>query len=736
MIDERLKELLKDMSLKEKIGQLLQLDGSFYDNGTTVTGPASQMGFSDDDLVLCGSVLNIHGAESVKKIQQRAIEKQPHHIPLLFMFDIINGYRTIFPIPLAQGCTFDENMVQTAASISARESAAAGLHITFSPMVDLVRDPRWGRVMESTGEDKYLNGILSTAMVKGYQGDNLKQKGKIGACVKHFAAYGMPTGGREYNNVELCERTLREDYLPAYKAAIKAGAATVMTSFNPVNRIPATANSWLMRDILRDEFGFDGVLISDYDAIKELIAHTIASDAREAAELAIRAGVDIDMMSSIYVRQLENLIEEGTISEGLIDEAVLRILRLKNQLGLFENPYKDASVEDEQRLILCKEHRKAAREMSRASFVLLKNDDHCLPLAKNGQSIAFIGPYVENQRIFGAWSMLGREEDSKSIRSAVEDKQQQVVFARGCGVLPAESELCGFGTIIHEKMTKKEEQMLLDEAVAIAKAVDTVVLCLGEHPHQTGEGASYADISLPPQQKRLLAAVREVNENIVLVLFSGRPMDIRKECEMVKSVLMVWFPGTEGGNAIADVLFGSESPGGRLAMSIPYSVGQIPVFYNDFTTGRPLSKDFPNERFVSRYQDIPNDPLYPFGFGLTYTEFSYSDVELNSSVLERGKCIDAAVTLTNIGEQEGTETVQLYIRDLAGSVIRPVKELKGIQKIKLYPGESKKVSFEINEDMLKFYGADGNFVVEPGAFHVFIGPDSSTQNMAEFVLKS
>ena len=732
MEDEKLIELLSDMSLKEKIGQLLQLDGYLFEEGTTATGPAS-MGFNEEDIALCGSALNIYGAENIRNIQQKAIKRQPHNIPLIFMYDIINGCRTIFPVPLAQGCTFDEDLVERAASVAAREASAAGLHLTFSPMADLARDARWGRVMESTGEDKYLNSKLATAMVKGYQGKDLKQKGKIAACVKHFAAYGLPTGGREYNNVELSERTLREDYLPAYQAAIKAGAATVMTSFNSINRVPATGNSWLMREILRDEFGFDGVLISDYAAIKELVSHTIAENNREAAKLAIHAGVDIDMVSPVYVRHLEGLVKEGAVSEKLIDEAVMRVLRLKNQLGLFENPYKDGSSEEEQRITLCEEHRKLAREMSQKSFVLLKNGQGCLPLAQEGKKYAFIGPYVDNQHIFGSWALLGRQEDSISIKQAIKNRQD-VIFAKGCGIISAQSEVYGFGAVFHEKMIAKEEQRLMAEAVDIAKTVDTVVLCLGEHPHQSGEGASSADLRLPKHQRRLLAAIREVNQNIVLVLFSGRPMEITKECDMVKSVLMVWFPGTEGGNAIVDVLFGHEQPGGRLSMSVPYSVGQVPVFYGEFTTGRPYQENWTYKRFLSRYQDIPNRPLYPFGFGLSYTEFKYSEVELSTNLLEKGKKVEATVTLTNTGEREGIETVQLYIRDVAGSVIRPVKELKGIKKIRLAAGESIKISFQINKDMLKFYNFDGKFAAEPGSFQVFIGPDSSTHNMATFTL--
>lgn len=732
MTNDQLLALLEDMSLKEKIGQLLQLDGSFFVDGMPVTGPSQAAGFREEDMALCGSVLNLHGADTIRTMQTEAMRRQPHHIPLLVMLDVINGYRTIFPIPLAQGCSFSRECVQEAAAVSARETAASGQHVTFSPMVDLVRDPRWGRVMESTGEDPYLNGELAAAAVRGYQGEDLRAGDCIAACVKHFAGYGVPSGGREYNNVELSERTLREAFLPGYAAAIDAGAALVMTAFHTMNRIPATGDEALMRGILREEMGFDGVVISDYAAIRELIAHGVAEDERQAAKLAIRAGVDIDMVTTAYIDHLENLVHSGEVPEAAIDEAALRILTLKNKLGLFEDPFHGASEEKAATLLLCAEHRTAARNAAAKTFVLLKNEDSLLPLPAEGQKLAFIGPFAQSRALLGAWSFLGRQEDTISLREGVEAKGIPAVFARGCGILPAGEDLQGFGGLFMPELDAEQEQMELRLAVEAARTADTVILCLGEHPHCAGEGGSYTDLRLPAQQRRLFDAVHAVNDNIVLVLFSGRPMEIREECARAKSVLLAWFPGTEGGNALADVLFGGAVPEGKLSMSIPVSVGQIPVFYSEFSTGRPDVPNHPQRRFLSHYQDAPNEPLYPFGYGLSYTAFSYSAVVLDSNTLSPGGSLTASVTVTNTGSRRGTETVQMYLRDLVGSVVRPLRELKGFQKVMLEPGESRQITFCITDDCLKYYDIHMNHIVEPGEFEVFLGGDSTTQNGARF----
>ncbi|MDK2808125.1 MAG: beta-glucosidase [Clostridiales bacterium] len=713
---------------------MTQIVGQIYEEGAVVTGPVSQMGITEANIQMAGTILSSIGAKKLKQIQTDYMEKHPHGIPMLFMADIINGYQTIFPIPLAQGCTFEPELLKEGASIAAKESAAAGLHVTFSPMVDLVRDARWGRVMESTGEDTYLNACYAKAMIEGYQGKDVSEKGKLAACVKHFAGYGAPVGGRDYNEVELSERTLREAYLPAYKAAIDAGSELVMTSFNTLDRIPSTGNKWLMQDVLREEMGFQGVLISDWGAIAELILHGVATDKEEAAKLSLEAGVDIDMMSMIYSNALQKLLEEEKISEAMIDECVLRILELKNKLGLFENPYKDADEEEEQRLLLCEEHRNVAREMAEKSFVLLKNEEEMLPLSNKGKTIAFIGPYVETKRIYGCWSIFAKEEETVSLREALEGGEyaNRFVFEQGCELLESGEKIPEFGSGHAEgKLSKEEELALLIRAIKAASEADYVVVAIGEHPSQSGEAASRANITLPLHQLNLLKEIYAVNQNIVVVLFNGRPLDLREVCQYAKAVLEVWMPGTEGGTAIANVLFGKANPSGKLAMSFPYSVGQVPVYYNGFSTGRPCMEGC-QERFFSRYLDIPNEPLFPFGFGLSYTTFTYSDVILDRDRMSQDEIIHASVTVKNTGAYEGEEVVQLYLQDVKGSVVRPVRELKGFEKIRLLPGESRTVSFSIAKDMLRYYQRDMSYDAEPGLFYVYIGGDSTAQNRAEF----
>ena len=721
MEQDKLIALLNDMTLEEKIGQMLQVSGMFYTDDGVLTGPENTAGYTEEEIRVAGSVLGTVGAGQLKKIQREYMERHPHHIPLIFMADIINGFRTVFPIPLAQGCTFDPKLVEEGAAVAARESAASGLHLTFSPMADLVRDARWGRVMESTGEDAWLNGCFARAMVEGYQGrSGLREKGRIAACVKHFAGYGAPTAGRDYNTVELSERTLRDDYLPAYKEAIDAGAATVMTSFNTLDRIPSSANRRLMRDILRGEMGFEGVLISDWAAIEELCSHGVARDKEEAARLALEAGVDIDMMTNCYCRHLKELVESGAVSSALIDEAVLRILKLKNDLGLFEDPYKDADEQEEKVLVLCDEHRKTARRMAAESFVLLKNDG-ILPLA--GERTAFIGPYVANAEIYGAWSMFGTPETTVSIEQGIKNRGcGHAYFAEGC-ILSAD-----FGR------SEETAGKLLQEAVELAQKADKVVLALGEHRLQSGEAASRADITLPDCQMELFRQVCAVNKNVVVVLFSGRPLDIREICGQAAAVLAVWMPGTEGGNAIADVLFGDVNPSGRLSMSFPYSVGQVPIFYGQFRTGRPYIEGT-EEKYFSRYLDIPNRPLYPFGYGLSYTTFVIGPVQLSAQQMRRTDRLRVTVTVKNTGTVGGSEVVQMYLADVNGSVARPVRELRGFCKVRLEPGEESEVSFEITEEMLRFHDIHMDYVSEPGVFRVFVGDCSETENGAAFVLE-
>lgn len=742
MRQSELEALLKDMSLQEKADQLLQLNGTFYTGelDEIATGPIMEMGLKSEDICQAGSILGTYGAERLKEIQKKYMEKQPHHIPMLFMMDVIHGMKTIFPMPLAMGAAFDPSVAYTAAEIAAKEASVSGLHVTFSPMADLVRDARWGRVMESTGEDAYMNSLYTAAQVKGFQGDsgNLREKYKVASCVKHFAAYGGAEAGRDYNTVELSEQTLREYYLRSYQAGIDAGVALVMTSFNTVNGVPASVNTWLMREVLRKEMGFEGVLISDYAAIEETICHGVSEDKADAAEKALKAGVDIDMMTSCYSGHLAGLIRGGKLEEGILDEAVMRVLQLKNKLGLFENPYKDADPEEEKRWILCEEHRKAARDAACKTFVLLKNERDSdgtalLPL-KKGKKTAFIGPYVENQELLSSWAVTGSKEDCVTIRNAAEAVLgEEAVFACGCPIFGNDMEIPSFNGNIRCDVSEAERKGMLEDALKKASEAEQVVLCLGEHSAQSGEAASRTMLDIPEIQMELFREIYRVNQNIVVVLFSGRPLDLREISRKARTVLEVWFPGTEGGNAILDVLTGVQSPSGKLPMSFPYCIAQEPLHYDHYNTGRPN----PNgrvEKFRSRYLDAPNEPLYPFGYGLTYTEFSLSEVRLDREQMEADGMITASVIMKNEGTVFGTETAQMYIRDLTASVVRPVRQLKGIQKVSLMPGESRTVSFEITREQLQFMASDGKEVLESGRFAVYIGTDSTTENCAEFVL--
>ena len=736
MTEQKLTELLRDMSLEEKVNQMSQVTGGFFNGEIVVTGPMADKGFTEDNVNLAGSVIGSMGAETLKSIQKNYMEKHPHHIPLLFMLDVINGYKTVFPIPLAQGASFEPELSEQCASVAAKEASVSGLHVTFAPMTDLVRDARWGRVMESTGEDPYLNSLFCAAMVRGFQGNSLKDNYAIAACVKHFAGYGAPTAGREYNTVELSEHTFREFYLPSYQAGIDAGAALVMTSFNTVNGIPATGNKKLMRDILREQMKFDGVLISDWAAIEEIIYHGYCADREEAAARAVEAGVDIDMMTGIYSENLCQMVRDGKIKEELIDEACLRILRLKNNLGLFENPYKDADQKKEKEYILCEEHRNLAREAAKKSFVLLKNEEHILPLEQQ-KKIAFIGPYVDNRNLLGAWSFIADAKDVMTLQEAVQEQyvSENSTFCQGSPMLGADICLEGFGEQQQQSYTKEQEEHMLQEAVQAAEEADIVVLAIGEDRLQSGEATSNANIRIPEVQEALLDRIAEVNQNIVVVLFSGRPLDIREINKKAKAILQVWLPGTEGARAIADTLFGKYNPSGKLPMSFPYCVGQVPVHYNEYSTGRPHVEGKDKDRFRSKYLDIPNEPLYPFGYGLSYTTFEVSDIHLDRTWMDTSGQIKAEVTVKNTGNFEGTETLQLYIHDIAASVVRPVRELKDFKKVTLRPGEEKKVVFTITEQQLLFLTENGIYESEAGEFEIFIGKDSLTDNKVSFVLK-
>lgn len=735
MTEENLQELLKDMSLKEKIGQMMQVDVSCFKKEGPITGSELDQEISGEDLTLSGSILGAIGAEEIPSLQKRCMEKQPHHIPVVFMADIINGYKTIFPIPLALGCTFSQEDARCAGDIMARESATDGLHVTFAPMVDLVRDARWGRVMESTGEDPYLNSRMAEAMVRGIQGEGEHYEDHLGACTKHFAAYGAPTAGKEYNNVELSERTLREDYLPAYRAAIDAGSAMMMTSFNTLDRIPATGNQWLMRNILREEMGFEGVLVSDYNAIGELMTHGVAEDKKEAARQALEAGTDLDMMSGCYMSSLEEMVKEGTIREELIDEAVLRILKLKNKLGLFENPYRGLEGQTETGEIFTEENRAKARKAAGDSMVLLENREGFLPLKKQ-EKTAFIGPYAEDKHILGAWSFFGDIEQAVTCRQGIEEKGARAVFEKGCGIVNPGQTLYGFRYNMTGTESREETEALIEKAAKTAAECDKVVLMIGEAPIQTGEGSSRGDITIPEVQKKLLDAVTKANKNTGAVVFAGRPLDLREVKEKTKAILYAWMPGTEGGHAVADILYGDVNPQGRLSMSLPWSVGQVPVFYGELSTGRHIEDgECMENRFLSRYSDMPNQPLYPFGYGLGYTEFSYSEVRLDKEEIRMREPLQVSVTVKNTGSRRGTETVQLYVTDKAGSVARPMRQLKRFTKLTLEPGESKDAVFTLTSEDLRFYTRSMEYRAEPGDFIAWAGTDSRTKNGKQFKLR-
>lgn len=729
-----LRKLFEDMSVEEKAGQLFQVTGAMFDENAVISGPMQEMGITAQDMKLAGTVLGVMGAEKIKDIQKKYMEQHPHHIPLIFMLDIINGYKTVYPIPLAQGAAFDPKLAKKCASMAAKEGSTDGLHVTFSPMADLVRDPRWGRVMESTGEDVYLNGLYAKAMVEGYQGEDIGDTENLAACVKHFAGYGGAEAGRDYNTVELSEYTLRNFYLPAYKEAIEAGSAMVMTSFNTIEGIPATINKKLMRNTLRDEMNFQGVLISDFGAIGECVNHGVAEDREDAAKRALEAGVDIDMMSGVYPENIKTLLEKGTLKKEYIEESAWRILQLKNNLGLFENPYKGADEKKAHAYALCEEHKALAKEAAEKSFVLLKNEEEILPLNKS-RKIAIIGPYVDRKYMLGGWSFTGNPNDAITIKEAAGNlKDYDFSYAQGCPVLSQNVRLEGFAGYSEEVFTEEECEHMRKQAVKIAKDSDIVIMTLGEHFLQSGEATSKAEIQIPQIQQELFKEIVEVNENVVVVLFNGRPLDIRLLKEKAKAILEVWFPGIMGGSAVMDVLTGKVAPSGKLPMSFPYSVGQVPVHYDEFSTGRRHFPGKDKDRFVSKYLDIPNEPLYEFGYGLTYTTFKISEPELNKSQIKPGETLTAYVKIKNIGAVEGTETLQLYIQDIAASMVRPVKELKGFQKVMLKPGIETEISFTIDDKMLRFFKADGTYESEPGKFKVFIGNSSQVENCKIFEL--
>ncbi|MCH4209900.1 glycoside hydrolase family 3 N-terminal domain-containing protein [Bifidobacterium sp.] len=763
MQHQQLADLLAQMTLDEKIGQLMQVSGDFFsDNAEERTGPMAQLGIADEELANVGTVLNIAGAEECRRIQTSAMRRHRLHIPTMFMSDVIHGYETIFPIPLAMGSSWNPAMARRMAEVAARESSVAGLSLTFSPMIDLVRDPRWGRVMESTGEDPYLNARMAEALVHGYQGDDLlHDTDRVAACVKHFAAYGAVVGGREYNTVDMSERLLRDMYLPGYRAAVAAGAKTVMTSFNTVDGMPATGNRRLFRDILRGEWGFDGVVISDFNAVRELIAHGVAEDEREAARLAIEASVDIEMMSVCYLRSLADLVAAGEIDISLIDDAAMRVLTLKNDLGLFEHPFRGMDEARERQLIGCDEHRAEARQVADCSIVLLKNEHDALPLgcgcdvgtgsgavhagagsgsssvaetaseagsigveahAADGASIsagtepavspaitvALAGPLASSHDVLGAWSFKGRPQDAVSMAEGMESLSAEY----GVNLLVARQECDYF----------EPSQAAIGEAVELARRAGKVVLALGETSAMAGEASSRTNIALPQAQIDLFNAVKAANAHVVVVVFNGRPLDLGAIGD-AEAIVEAWFPGSEAGSAVADVLYGAINPSGRLSMSFPQNVGQVPVYYNADSTGRPY-EGAPGEKYVSKYLDASNYARYPFGFGLSYSSFVYGAPLVSSATFDAEHPLDIAVTVTNDSDIAGIETVQCYVRDKVGQVVRPVKELKGFRQIELAAHETGTIHFALQESDVRYVHADLGERSDPGAFDIMIGPNS------------
>ncbi|MYL71689.1 beta-glucosidase BglX [Halobacillus litoralis] len=719
MAEHQLKNLLDQMTVEEKVGQLVQLATPFFKGASDrgeITGPMVHMNIDEEDIKRTGSVLGASGAKETINIQKVHMEESRLGIPLLFMSDIVHGFKTIFPVPLAIGCSWDMELAEKSASIAAREAAVAGVHVTFAPMVDLSREPRWGRVMESTGEDTFLNSQFARSFVRGFQGDLEKDPHKVASCVKHFAAYGAPEGGRDYNTVDMSEWQLRENYLPAYKAALDEGAQMVMTAFNILNGMPSTGNEPLMRGLLRDEWNFDGVLISDWGAVKELIPHGVAENEKQAAEKAMKAGVDVEMMTSCYVNHVEELIEEGTLEESLLDEAVLRILQLKQKLGLFDNPYRGASEQEEDTHILSTENRKASRELATKSMVLLKNEG-TLPLQQD-QKVALIGPFADNTDILGPWSWGGSADDTITVASGLSRylNENQLLTSVGCGI-----------------ETGTDEQM--QAALQKAEQADSIVVALGEHSDMSGEAGCRADIRIPEVQLELLKKIKSLGKPVTAVLFNGRPLDLREVIENADAVIEAWYPGTEGGNALADILFGEVNPSAKLTMSMPYSVGQVPIYYNRYNTGRPKGAPDAQERYVSQYLDIPNEPLFPFGFGMSYSRFDYDELTISSKQIRQDESLTVSIQVTNTGDYAGEEIVQLYVRDLVGEVVRPLKELKDFEKIYLHPGEQKDVHFTLTEEQLRYYHANMEHKSDAGEFEVFVGPNSRDVKSSSFSLE-
>ena len=725
--------LLNKMTLEEKIGQLnLPVTGEIVTGQAKSSNVAKRIRAGE-----VGGLFNLKGVERIREVQRQAVEESRLGIPLLFGMDVIHGYETVFPIPLGISCTWDMKAIEESARIAAIEASADGISWTFSPMVDICRDARWGRASEGSGEDPFLGSEVAKAMIKGYQGNNMEANNEIMACVKHFALYGAPEAGRDYNTVDMSHQRMFNDYMAPYKAAVEAGAGSVMASFNEVDGIPATGNKWLMTDVLRKQWGFGGFVVTDFTGIAEMIEHGMG-DLQTVAALALNAGIDMDMVSDAFTGTLKKSVEEGKVDVKTIDMACRRMLEAKYKLGLFKDPYKYCDVKRRKKDIFTKEHRAAARRIASESFVLLKNDNQILPLERKG-TIAVIGPLANTRaNMPGTWSVAAVSSKYPTLVEGLKEvagKNVEILTAKGCNLMSDaeyEKRATMFGRSLNrDNRTDKE---MLDEALEVAKKADVIVAALGESSEMSGESSSRSELEMTDTQRALLKELLQTGKPVVLTLFTGRPLVLTWEEENVPSILNVWFGGSEAAYAIGDVLFGDVNPGGKLTMTFPQNVGQIPLYYAHKNTGRPLKEGRWFEKFRSNYLDVSNDPLYPFGYGLSYTSFSYSDVKLDKTSMNINGEITATVTVTNTGKYDGSEVVQLYLRDLVGSVTRPVKELKGFEKIFLKAGESKEVSFKINSELLKFYNYNLDYVCEPGDFDVMIGGNSRDVKKATFKL--
>ncbi len=711
-ISTQVDSVLALMTLQEKIGQM-----TIYTTDWESTGPTIKAGYQNDIRTGdCGSLFNSHTVAFTRKLQEIAVNESRLGIPLLFGYDVIHGYKTIFPIPLAESCSWDMAAMEQSASIAAAESAAAGLHWTFAPMVDISREPRWGRVMEGAGEDPYLGSLVARARVKGFQGNNFNGTDKVLACIKHFAGYGAPIAGRDYNTVDMSERTFRDFYFPPYKAGIEAGARTVMTSFNDLDGIPSTGNKWLLSDVLRKENGFTGFIVTDYTSINEMVNHGFAADEKHAGELAANAGVDMDMQGGVFQRYLKESIAAGIVSEKMVDEAVRRILRIKFELGLFKDPFKYCNEQREKAVVFAPAHLEASRDIARKSIVLLKNNNKTLPLTK-GKSIALVGPLAADRgNLIGAWSGAGEGDKCVSVLDAFQERAAKdgfkLMHSKGCAIEGTDTS--GFA-----------------EAVRIGREADIIIAVIGESKDMSGEASSRAHITIPGVQEQFIKALVATGKPVVVVLMNGRPLTFPWIAEHASAIVEAWWLGSRGGPAIGDVLYGDYNPSGKLTMTFPRDIGQVPIYYNLKNTGRPYD---PNTKWNSRYQDIVNSPQYPFGYGLSYTTFTYDSMIVTRKDYTFSDTIIATVNVKNTGSVAGEEIVQFYVRDLVGSVTRPLKELKRFEKIKLAPGESKKVTFKLTSKDLAFYTADMTFKAEPGAFWVMVGPDSERLQKKEIRL--